>query len=85
MPHLAFLALQGAWRLARGRLRPFLLGKCDALMAWPEIKARRTNRAELAARALRRPHFALGSGSLQDVRNHLEKTCGTDEPRLAGS
>jgi GT2 family glycosyltransferase len=73
VPHAAFVAAQGLWRLARGRLRPFLLGKCDALAAWPEIKARRTNRAELARNALRRPHFALGSGSLQDVRNHLRR------------
>ena len=39
VPHLAFLAVQGAWRLARGRLRPFLAGKWDAVRAWPEIKA----------------------------------------------
>jgi len=73
VPHTVFLAVQSLWRLARGRLRPFLLGKCDALRAWPAIKARRINRAELARRAHRRPHFALGSGSLQDVRNHLRR------------
>ena len=27
VPHLAFVTVQAAWRLARGRLRPFLLGK----------------------------------------------------------
>ena len=61
VPHLAFVALQGAWRLARGRLRPFLLGKCDALCAWREIKARRKARAELARKAVAPPHFALGT------------------------
>jgi len=81
LPHLALLAVQGLWRLARGRLRPFLLGKCDALRAWPEIKARRRLRVELAARTEHRPpraagslpHFALGAGSLQAVRNHLSR------------
>ncbi len=72
-PHLAFVALQGAWRMARGRLRPFLLGKCDALRAWPEIKARRKLRSELARKAVARPHFGVGAGSIQDVRNHLKR------------
>ncbi len=71
VPHLAFVALQGVWRLARGRLRPFLLGKCDAFRAWPEIKARRKVRSELAKKAVAPPHFALGAGSIQNVRNHL--------------
>ena len=31
VPHLVFVTLQAAWRLARGRLRPLLLGKRDAL------------------------------------------------------
>ena len=73
VPHLAFVALQAAWRLARGRLRPFLLGKCDALRAWREIKARRKSRSELARRAVAAPHFALDAGSIQDVRNHLKR------------
>jgi GT2 family glycosyltransferase len=72
-PHLAFLAAQAAWRLARGRLRPFVAGKLDALRAWPEIRARRRLRAELAQAAVAPPHFALTSGSLQDVRNHLRR------------
>ena len=41
VPHLVLVAAQGAWRLARGRLRPFLLGKWDAMRAWGEIKAQR--------------------------------------------
>jgi O-antigen biosynthesis protein len=73
IPHLAFVAVQGAWRLARGRLRPFLLGKYDAVRVWPEIKARRKLRSELAGKAVAPPHFALGSGSISDVRNHLKR------------
>jgi O-antigen biosynthesis protein len=73
LPHLGFVALQGAWRLARGRLRPFLLGKCDAVRAWPEIRARRKLRSELAKKAVAPPHFAVGAGSIQDVRNHLNR------------
>jgi len=73
LPHLALLGSQALWRLARGRLRPFLLGKCDAIRAWPEIKARRGLRAELAHRAGPPPHFALGAGFLQAVRNHLRR------------
>jgi len=73
LPHLALLAVQALWRLARGRLSAFLLGKCDAIRSWPEIKARRRLRAELAHGAGSRPHFALGAGSLQAVRNHLRR------------
>jgi O-antigen biosynthesis protein len=73
VPHFAFVALQGAWRLARGRLGPFLLGKCDALRAWPEIIARRKLRGALARTAVARPHFRLGTGSLRDVCNHLKR------------
>ena len=73
VPHLAFVALQGVWRLARGRLRPFLLGKCDALAPGAEIKARRKLRSELATKAVAPPHFAVGTGSIQDVRNHLKR------------
>jgi len=73
VPHLVFLTAQAAWRLTRGRLRPFLLGKCDAVRAWPEIKSRRQLRRELARAALAPPHFTLGLGSLEDVRNHLRR------------
>ncbi len=73
VPHLVFVMLQAAWRLARGRLRPFLLGKCDTLRAWREIKERRHDRAKLARNSAAPPHFALGTGSIQDVRNHLNR------------
>ena len=73
VPHIIFVAVQAAWRLTRGRLRPFLLGKCDAIRAWREIKTRRRFRSELAHGALSRPHFKLGVGSLEDIRNHLSR------------
>jgi GT2 family glycosyltransferase len=73
IPHLVFLALQAAWRLARGRLHPFLLGKRDAIRAWSLIKARRRVRAELARKAVSPPHFPLGTFPLQDVRNWISK------------
>ena len=61
VPHLAFLTLQMAWRLARGRLRPFLLGKFDALRAGARSGSRRKSRFELARKAVAAPHFALGA------------------------
>jgi GT2 family glycosyltransferase len=73
LPHLALLGSQALWRMARGRLRPFLLGKFDAIRAWREIKARRRMRADLVEPAGRPRHFALGAGFLQGVRNHLRR------------
>jgi GT2 family glycosyltransferase len=73
VPHLGFVFAQGLWRLARGRLRPFLLGKWDALLAARAVRERRGARAELARGSLGRPHFLLSGGSLGDVRNHLRR------------
>jgi GT2 family glycosyltransferase len=73
VPHLTFIAAQGAWRAARGRLGPFLAGKLDALRIWREVLVRRRSRAELARAAIARPHFALSAGSLGDVRHHLRR------------
>jgi GT2 family glycosyltransferase len=73
IPHLGFIAAQGAWRAARGRLGPFLAGKLDALRMGPAIVARRRGRAELARHAVARPHFSLSAGSLGDVRHHLRR------------
>ncbi len=72
-PHIAFVAVQAAWRLARGRLRPFAAGKLDAFRAWPQIRERRRRRMAIAQSAIRPPHFALSAGSLEDVRNHLRR------------
>jgi hypothetical protein len=58
-PHVAFLIAQGLWRLARGRARPFLLGKLDALRDWPELRRRRALRAHLAASPVAPPHFPI--------------------------
>jgi O-antigen biosynthesis protein len=73
VPHLAFIAAQGVWRATRGRLRPFLAGKVDAVRTWREVVARRRGRAELARTAIARPHFSLSAGSLGDVRHHLRR------------
>ena len=57
VPHLAFVAAQAAWRLARGRLRPFAAGKLDALRAWRQIRERRLDRSTSAR--IGRPSAAL--------------------------
>ncbi len=73
LPHVALLGSQALWRMARGRLYPFLLGKFDAIRAWREIKARRRSRAALVEPAGPPPHFALGADFRQGVRNHLRR------------
>jgi GT2 family glycosyltransferase len=80
IPHLAFVALQAGWRLLRGRPGPFLAGKFDAALVWRAILERRRVRSELAHSAVNRPHFALSSGSLGDVRNHLKRPSETTRP-----
>ena len=69
VPHLLFLIVQGLWRTARGRPRPFLRGKLDAILGWSEILARRQDRRRLAGSAAFRSHFALGPGARGDMRN----------------
>ena len=68
VPRVFFLAAQTFWRLARGRLRPFLQGKLDAAVAWREILTRRRQRGTLAREAQFRPHFHLGAGMRRHVR-----------------
>jgi GT2 family glycosyltransferase len=72
-PHLAFTLAQAAWRLARGRLRPFLQGKLDALKALPGLPARRRSRTELAHAPVARPHFPLTIAPLVEARDHLRR------------
>ena len=73
VPHLAFITAQAVWRLARRRLGPFVAGKLDALRAWRQIRERRRARSTIAHSAVRPPHFALSTGSIEDVRNHLRR------------
>src|SRR5262249_53616557 len=73
IPHCAFVAAQAAWRLARGRLRPFLAGKVDAARLGREILDRRRLRTALSHAAIARPHFTLTAGTLVDVRHHLRR------------
>lgn len=79
VPHLSFILGQAVWRLARGRARPFLLGKLDALREWPRLASRRRLRSDLARAGVAAPHFPLNVGLLEDVRNHLRR------PREASS
>ncbi len=88
IPHLVFTAMQAGWRLVRRRPGPFLAGKLDAVAAWRVILDRRRARVEIARSSERRPHFALSSGSLGEVRHHLrrpnETTRATSGARFPG-
>jgi len=59
IPHAVFTLAQAAHRLARGRFRPFVLGKLDALRDAPTFRARRRLRSDLARAAVARPHFPM--------------------------
>jgi GT2 family glycosyltransferase len=72
-PHLAFVAAQGLWRLARGRAAPFVMGKLDALREIPNLHRRRSVRTHLARSALNPPHFPIKLGLIDDARNHLRR------------
>jgi len=73
VPHLAFVFAQALWRLARGRARPFLMGKVDALREAPSFRQRRALRIHLARSPNARPHFPIKLGLLDDARNHLRR------------
>jgi hypothetical protein len=72
-PHLAFIACQAAWRLARGRARPFLAGKVDAIRQWRTLRGRRKTRRDLARDGIAPPHFPIKLGLIADIRNHLRR------------
>ena len=73
LPHAAFTVAQGMWRLAKGRHRPFVEGKIDALRQWRTLRARRRIRADLARSPVARPHFPLSIAPIGDARNHLRR------------
>jgi GT2 family glycosyltransferase len=73
VPHLAFIVAQGLWRLARGRARPFVLGKLDAARELPQLIARRRLRTDLARTSGTVPHFPLKWGIYDDARNHFRR------------
>lgn len=73
LPHLAFTLAQALARLARGRARPFLAGKLDALRDWRSLAGRRRLRLDLARDGLSPPHFPLKLNPLRDMRNHLAR------------
>ncbi len=63
IPHVAFTIVQAVWRLARGRARPFVLGKIDALREWPRLRTRRDVHVHLCARRSRRRTSRSSSAS----------------------
>ena len=73
IPHAGFLLFQGIWRLFRGRAKPFLLGKVDALKEISTLHRRRKLRYDLARSAVTRPHFPLAFSTLADAKNHLKR------------
>jgi GT2 family glycosyltransferase len=73
VPHVAFVGVQLVWALVRGRARPFVLGKLDALRQRSTLRGRRALRADLARSPIARPHFPLQTLTLADVGNHLRR------------
>ncbi len=73
IPHAVFTVAQGVWRLLRGRARPFVLGKLDALRAIGAFRGRRRVRIDLARSAVARPKFPIAFSTLADARNHLRR------------
>jgi GT2 family glycosyltransferase len=73
VPHLAFVVAQGLLRLARGRARPFVLGKLDAAWELPRLIGRRRLRTDLARTLGAAPHFPLKWGLFEDAGNHFRR------------
>jgi GT2 family glycosyltransferase len=73
LPHMVFIMVQGLWRLARGRVKPFLLGKWDALVLSPMFLARRRFRYDLSRKANSSCKFPLSFSTLRDAQNHLRR------------
>ena len=78
VPHVAFTIAQGLWRLARGRHRPFVAGKLDALRQWRTLPARRRLRADLARSGVDPPSFPMTLLPLGDARNHFRRPKGSE-------
>ena len=73
LPHAAFTVAQGLWRLARGRHRPFLEGKLDALREWRTLGGRRRFRSDLARSSAARPRFPISVAPIGDALDHLRR------------
>jgi GT2 family glycosyltransferase len=76
MPHLGFTLAQALARLAKGRFRPFALGKLDALKELPSLRSRRCSRVGLAHAPIGPPHFPIRIAPVGDVLNHLRRPRG---------
>jgi len=73
IPHSAFTLAQAAYRLLRGRHRPFVRGKLAAARQWSAIGPKRRLRADLARAAVDRPRFPIRVGIWEDLVNHLRR------------
>ena len=77
VPHLLFLLVQLVWKLVRGRGRPFLAGKLDAVLDWRRVIRGRQQRRLLARSSQNRPAFRLGLAPFRSVVDHINRPIGT--------
>lgn len=73
LPHLTWTLAQTAARLVRGRARPFVLGKLDALREGPQLLRRRRVHQGLARQARTRPHFPLVVVPGRQLLSHITR------------
>ena len=73
LPHVGFTLLQALVRTLRGRGRPFLAGKWDALKLAPSLNRRRKLRADLAKSAIAPPRFPMRWLPFQEAKNHRRR------------
>lgn len=78
VPHLGFLMVQLFWKLAKGRGRPFLLGKLDAAAELPRFLRLRADRKRLARSSGVRPCFRLGALPVRAAVDHVSRPIRAD-------
>ncbi|WP_152050705.1 glycosyltransferase family 2 protein [Tautonia marina] len=71
IPHLGFLVVQFAWKVVKGRGRPFLLGKRDAIIELPRLLKLRAHRKQLARSAVAPLSFRLGLVPVGAAVDHI--------------
>jgi GT2 family glycosyltransferase len=73
VPHLAFLGVQLAWKASKGRARPFLRGKLDAIAELPGYLSQRSGRRSLARSSVVPPAFRLGITPIRAAMDHVAR------------
>jgi GT2 family glycosyltransferase len=73
VPHLAFLGVQLAWKASKGRARPFLLGKLDAMKTLPSLLAQRSSRRAMTQSSTVPPVFRLGITPIRAALDHVSR------------